>query len=459
MKNSRITDMTVGSPLRHILVFTGPLLIGNVFQQLYNMVDSLIVGNFVGPNALAAVGTCGPLCFLFFALTGGLAIGIGIIVAQYFGAKNENGVRSTIASSFSILTVSSIIVTVIGVVFCNQILRFIQCPSSILEDAALYLRLTTLGLIFVAFFNGVSSILRALGDSRTPLYFLILASIINVVLDLVFVWSLGWGVFGVAVATIVAQAVSAVATLGYAFIKIPYFHFSLKELKPNVTIVASSVRLGVPMAMQSSLIAISCIVLQGVVNGFGETVMAAYTISNRIEQLVQQPFQSLSTAVTTYAGQNFGAGNIARVKKGMHRSSVICFIFSMALIPVAFMYGRQLVGFFVKDPDVIEMGYVALKLTCVFYFPLGMIYVPRSTLNGCGDAGFAMVNGITEVICRIVFAHILTGIAAVTIFGKVFTISYWGIWLTNSFTWTVTAVVCLWRYKFGKWRTAGEKLL
>lgn len=450
---SNLVDMTCGSPLKHLLAFTWPLLIGNVFQQFYNMVDSVVVGNFVGKNALAAVGTCGSICFLFFALSGGLASGIGIIVAQYFGAKNDKGVRTTIASSYFVLAFSSVIVTIIGVTLCRPILQLISCPESILDDAALYLRFTVLGMIFIAFYNGVSSILRALGDSKTPLYFLILASIINVILDLIFVAWFKWGVFGVSIATVIAQAVSAVASLVYAHVKIPYFRFKARELVPNMTIVARSFKLGVPMAMQSSLIAVSCIVLQGVVNSFGETVMAAFTIQNRIEQLVQMPYQSLATAITTFAGQNYGAGDIDRVRKGLHRGTAISLVFSVALVPLMFVFGRALVRAFVNEADVIKIGFVALKITCLFYFPLGMIYIPRATLNGCGDAAFAMINGLTEVACRIIFAHILTRIAFITLGANQIEVGAWGIWLTNAFTWTITAVVCVWRYKFGKWRT------
>ena len=450
---SKIVDMTQGSPMKHLLAFTWPLLIGNVFQQFYNMVDSVIVGNFVGPAALAAVGTCGSFGFLFFSLAGGLATGIGILVSQYFGAKNERALRATIANSFFILTVSSFAVTVIGVSLCRAILRLISCPESILPDAALYLRLTTFGIIFIAFYNGISSILRALGDSKTPLYFLILASLVNVVLDLLFVVYFGWAVLGVALATVISQAVSAVACLIYAFAKVPYFRFSRKDLRPDTTIVARSFRIGIPVALQSSLIAISCIMLQGVVNSFGEIVMATFTVASRLEQLIHMPFQSLAAAITTYAGQNYGAQNIDRVRKGMHRGIFLVAALSLLLVPVVFVFGRTMIAFFVKDRDVIEMGYVALKLTCFFYFPLGMIYIPRASLNGCGDANFAMMNGLVEVVCRILFAHVLASIASITLFGHTFPIGYWGVWLTNSFTWTVTAIVCVWRYKFGKWRT------
>ena len=264
MNNSKsnITDMTFGSPSKHILIFAVPLLIGNLFQQLYNMVDALIVGNFVGANALASVGTCGSVSFLFFSLSSGLALGIGIIVAQYFGAKNEEKVRHTIGNSFYVLIAASLVVSLIGIFFSPFIMTLLQCPDIIRADAITYLRTSAFGIIFIALYNGVAAILRALGDSKTPLYFLILSSIVNVVLDLVFVLCFDWAVFGVAFATVVSQAVSAIASLIYAFKKVPYFNLSKAELTPHKTIIINSFKLGVPISLQNSLIAISCIVLQ-----------------------------------------------------------------------------------------------------------------------------------------------------------------------------------------------------
>ncbi len=443
MNARNVTDMTTGSPLKHILKFAIPLLVGNLFQQLYNMVDSIVVGNYVGKDALAAVGTCGSMNFLFFSLSSGLAIGIGIIVSQYFGAKDEKNVRSTIANSFYVLIVAALIVSIVGILFAPQLLRLLATPDNIIGDSVIYMRTTCAGIIAIALYNGVASILRALGDSRTPLYFLILSSIVNVVLDLYFVLALEWGVFGVALATIIAQAVSAVACLIYAYNKVPYFRLSREELKPHKDIIIKSFRLGVPVALQNSMIAISCMVLQGVVNGFGETVMAAYTIINRIEQVVQQPFGSLGTALTTYSGQNMGAEKIDRVKKGFRQATLIALVFSVLLIPVAYILGPQIVGIFVKDQEVIDIGYRALRITSLCYFGLGMIYVPRALLNGCGDTGFAMINGITEVACRILYAPIFTRIPF---------LGYWGIWVTTAATWVTTAIVCVSRYFQGKWR-------
>lgn len=449
--SSNITDMSVGSPSKHLLKFSFPLLIGNIFQQFYNMVDSIVVGNFVGPNAIAAVGTCGSMNFFCFSLSSGFAIGIGIIIAQYFGAKDDKNVRKTIANSIYVLGFATIIISILGFCICPFVLKLLNCPENILPDAVIYMRTTCCGIVFVVLYNGVASILRALGDSKSPLYFLILSSIINLVLDLIFVIVFKWAVLGVAIATVIAQAISGIVGLIYAYRKIEYFKLTKKELKPNFHIIISSFKLSIPIALQNCLISVSMMVLQGVVNTFGEKVMASYTIVMRIEQLVQQPFSSLGTAITTFSGQNLGAKKIERVKQGYHRGILISFIFFVFIFVVFQLLSKYIVGFFVKDDEVIRIGSIGLRITSCFYFSLAMIYVPRSVLNGCGDTSFAMINGATEVVGRIVFANILTKITSITLFGHIIPIGYWGIWLTTAITWTLTAIVCIIRYKSGVW--------
>ncbi len=444
MNTKKTTDMTNGSPMRHILKFAWPLIIGNLFQQFYNMVDSIVVGKFVGANELAAVGTCGSMNFLFFSLSSGLAVGIGVIVSQYFGARDEENVRVTIANAIYVLISAALLVSLIGILFSPWILRLLSTPEGIIGNSIIYARTTSAGIIAIALYNGVASILRALGDSKTPLYFLILSSIVNVVLDLTFVLVMGWGVFGVAFATIISQAVSAVSCIIYAYKKIPYFHFNKEQLRPQKSIIVRSFKLGIPIALQNSMIAISCMALQGVVNTFEETVMAAYTITGRIEQIVQQPYSSLGMALTTYSGQNMGAGKTERVKKGFYQATLIVLIFSLLMLPIAYLFGKPIVGLFVNEQPVIDIGVKALRITSLCYFALGMIYVPRAVLNGCGDTGFAMINGFTEVACRIVFSQILTRIAF---------LGFWGIWITTGLTWATTATVCVIRYFRGKWIT------
>ena len=445
MANKNVTDMTVGNPARHILKFTLPLLIGNLFQQLYNMVDSIVVGRYVSAHALAAVGACGSLNFLFFSLSSGLAVGIGIIASQYFGAGDERQLKKTIANAIYVLASAAIVVSLIGFFLAGPILKLLQTPSVYIADSIDYFRVTCCGIIGVAFYNGVAALLRSVGDSKTPLYFLILSSIINVGLDLTFVICFNMGVVGVALATIIAQAVAAVVSIIYAYNKVSYFRLRKDDLRPDLLMIRDSFRLGAPVAIQNSMIAVSCIALQAVVNGFGPDVASAYTITGRIEQLVQQPYGSLGMALTSYSGQNIGAKKEERVVEGFRKATLIVLVFSLIMLPLFFVFGKYICGIFVKDEaaSVIALGAKALRITSPFYFALGMIYVPRAVLNGCGDTGFAMINGLTEVVCRIVFSNILTRIPI---------LGYWGIWITTGLTWGVTALVCVLRYRSGKWR-------
>lgn len=447
-RTTKTTDMTVGNPIGHILKFALPLLVGNVFQQLYNMVDSLVVGNFVGANALAAVGNCSAVNSLFFALANGLAIGIGILAAQYFGAHDEEKIKAVIANAVYALGTVAIVMSVFGILLTPQVMWLLGTPDTILSDSVLYMRVTCAGMLGIAFYNGAAAILRALGDSRTPLYFLILSSIVNVVLDLVFVLQLGMGVFGVGLATIIAEFVSAIACLVYAYRRVSFFRLRKEDMQPDKKIIIRSFQLGIPIAMQSAMISLSCMVLQGVINSFGESVMAASNIINRIEQLVQQPFSSLHAALTTYAGQNIGARDTERVRKGYRQSAMVAVGFGLLTIPIAYLFGENIIGAFVKDAEVIAIGTTALHINSLFYAVVGMIHVSRAVLNGCGDTGFALMNGLTEVVCRVCYSQLFTRIPA---------LGYWGIWVTTAATWTTTAIVCIIRYMTGVWKKKGLK--
>ncbi len=436
--NTRITDMTTGSPIKHILKFALPLVVGNIFQQLYNMVDAVIVGKYVGANALAAVGSCGFMSFFFFSLCYGLAVGIGVMISQYFGAKKDKEIYKTIANSVYVVAGVAVILSIVGVVLAKPLLVLLRTPAEILPDATVYLRTTSAGMLAVSAYNVVAQILQALGDSKTPLIFLSVAAILNIALDLFFVLVMGIGVAGVALATIIAQAVSAGTCIVYAHSKVKYFKIKKEHMQPDGSIIKEAFRLGLPLAVQSSAISISCIVLQGVVNTFGTTVVAAYTITGRVEQLVLQPYNSLGTAITTYTGQNIGANKTERVKKGFAQSMLAGLTFTAVIVPVIFLGAEWICSIFVEDPEVIALGTKALRLTCLCYFGLIMIYVPRAVLNGCKDAGFAVLNGATEVACRIGYSQLFTSISS---------IGYMGVWITTGATWFTTAFVCLLRYR------------
>lgn len=445
-KMTKTTDMTVGNPIGHILRFALPLLVGNVFQQLYNMVDSLVVGNFVGANALAAVGNCGAVNSLFFAMANGLSIGIGILAAQYFGAHDEEKIKTVIGNAVYVLGTVALVMSVVGILLSPVVMRILGTPDTIRADSVVYMRVTCAGMLGIAFYNGTAAILRALGDARTPLYFLILSSIVNVILDLVFVLRMDMGVLGVGLATVIAELISAIVCMLYAYRKVSFFRLGKVDMRPDRKMIVRAFELGIPIAMQSAMISVSRMVLQGVINSFGESVMAASDIINRIEELVQQPFSSLHAALTTYAGQNIGARDTERVRKGYRQSAIVAVGFGLLIIPIAYLFGEKIVGAFVKDAEVIAIGTTALHINSLFYAVVGMIHISRAVLNGCGDTGFALMNGLTEVICRVCYSQFFTRIPA---------LGYWGIWVTTAATWTTTAFVCIIRYMSGIWKKKG----
>ena len=440
---SYVKDMTKGNPTGLLLTFMLPMVVGNVFQQLYNMVDSMIVGKYVGADALAAVGATGSLNFLIFSLCGGMANGIGIIISQYFGAGNDNGVKKAIANAVYIMATSALLMGVIGLVFSRKLLIFLNTPENILDDSVLYMQIMCIGILAVGLYNCIAAILRAVGDSKTPLYFLIVASILNIALDLLFVKTFNMGVAGAGIATIISQLLAGIGSLAFAFIKNPYFKIGSDQMKAEKMIIAQCVRMGIPLAFQTSLIAISCVALQSVVNTFGSVVVAAFTATSRIEQLVQQPYNSLGMAVSTFTGQNIGAGKLDRVKQGLRKGMIIMAIFTFVMITLAQFGGEFIMKLFVNEEDVIALGSQALKITSWFYIFLGSIYVARGMLNGAGDATFAFINGIVEMAGRICFAKPLTMIPAIGV---------WGVWLATALTWFVAGTISVGRYLQGKWK-------
>ncbi len=446
MEKKAVYSMTEGSPAKLLLRFTIPMLIGNLFQQFYNMVDSIVVGRFVGSNALAAVGATGSLNFLFFAMSFGIAAGVGVVVSQYFGAERMDMVEKSIINGMYLLAAVSALMGVVGIASARWVLAALDTPEIILEDAVIYMRVSCAGILAIAAYNGVASVLRALGDSKTPLYFMVVACFINIGLDLLFVIGFEWSVFGVALATVIAQMAAAIGAFAYALYKIPYFHIKKENRPIRRDIISRCFTLGLPIALQNALIAFSCIFLQKVVNGFGESVVAANTALGRIEQLVQQPYNSLGAAITTYTGQNIGAGKIDRVKQGYKAAFWSVVVFSIIMFVPCQLFGEQIVGVFVTEPEVVAIGAKGLSITSFFYFFLGMIYVARSVLNGAGDAAFAMINGLMEVAGRVGFAVPLT---------KIPLIGVWGIFFTTGFTWALTGIVSMARYHKGKWEFKG----
>ena len=441
---ARTLKMTEGEPIRLLVAFAVPMLIGNIFQQVYNLVDSVIVGRFVGAGALAAVGATNSVSFLFFSICNGIGSGGGIVTAQYFGAGDEDKIRRAMANSAYIMFSTARVMSVIAYMAAEAVLGFMNTPEDIMADAVVYMHMSCVGVPLIAVYNYASSMLRALGDSKTPLYFLIFSCFLNVGLDILCVYTLGLGVFGAALATIIAQVVAGVGCLLYAVYSNSYFRLEKRHFKADRDILWGAVRMGVPLALQYSMIAASSMALQRVVNDFGMVAVAAFTATGRIEQLVHQPYGSLCMALSTYSGQNLGAGRLDRVKLGYRKGLVLVGALSLVLLALMQFGGEGIVRIFVDDPEVIRLGAVAIRITSWFYFPLGVINVIRGMMNGVGDAMFAFVNGIVEVIGRILIPGGMTRIPAIGV---------WGIWWSAGLVWLVSAFFCLLRYLLWKRKT------
>lgn len=432
-------NMTEGNPIGLLVRFAIPMMIGNIFQQLYNVVDAAVVGKFVGSDALASIGVTGSVTFMFSALCNGIGSGGGIVTSQCFGGGNTDAVRRCLANVAYIMLVFPLIVGTAAYILTEPILTLLETPPEVMGDAVTYMHIMCIGIAFVSVYNYVSSMLRALGDSKTPLYFLIIACILNIGLDILFVYSFGLGVFGAAIATLIAQFMSGVACIIFAFRTNPYFKLTREDLKPDLQITLQTVRIGIPLSLQFSLIAISCMALQRVVNTFGTVAIAAFTATSRIEQLIHQPYQTLGTALSTYTGQNYGARRLDRVVLGYRKALLLMAGFTFIMVPVIQLLGEPIIGIFVDEEEVIRMGASALRITSLFYLFLGMIYVVRGVLNGVGDAFFALFNGIVEVIGRFTVPIMLTGIAA---------IGLWGIWWSVGIVWFVSGVTAWMRYRW-----------
>ena len=430
-------DMTTGDPVRHIIRFAIPALIGNLFQQVYNLADSVIVGQFVGPDALAAVGATSSVTFLFFALCNGIGSGGGVIASQFYGSREDDKVKNCIANTGLIMLIVPLLFGIIAFLSAPFILGVLKTPADILPDATMYIRHMCVGILFVSVYNYLSAMLRALGDSKSPLYFLIMSTIINVILDILFVYRFGMGIRGAAIATIIAQF-SAAAGCGIHACRVnPYFRLKKDDLKISLQMIFRVIRLGVPMSLQFALIAISSMAVQRIVNSYGTVVVAAFTATSRIEQLIHQPYQTLSASLSTYTGQNYGARKYDRVYTGYKKGFVMMAQLTVVMFVVMQFFGGQITSLFVDDRQVIELGARGLRITSIFYLALGSIYVIRAVLTGVGDAFFALFNGIVEVIGRFTLPLLMT---------KYMGMGATGIWLSTGLVWILSGATAWLRY-------------
>ena len=444
-------DMTAGNPVSQIIKFTVPMLLGNIAQQLYNTVDSIIVGRFVGDDALAAVGTAGPILNLMLVLFIGISIGASIMVSQYFGARQREKLSRAIGCCITLTGISSVIIMIIGPLIARPVLSMLNTPGSIIDWSVSYLTIIFLGIAGGGFYNILGGVLRGLGDSASALLYLLVATILNIILDYTFVAFFGLGVPGVALATIIAQFVSAILTFRKLSKMQDLFDMKKEYLKPEKQYSSSLIRLGLPSGVTQAIISMSMIIVQSLTNSFGAQFIAANVIVMRIDGFVMLPAFSFGTAMTTYAGQNIGANKMDRVIKGAREGTLAAMAISAVLTVLILLFGKPLMGIFTKTEELVNISYHMMQILCVGYIAMEVTQCLSGIMRGAGDTVTPMwISIFNSVIMRVPAAYLL-------------------VWLTKTpenpqgnpammflslmITWCVGALLTFIMYRRGKWRT------
>ena len=409
-------DMTNGSPMKLILGFSVPLFFGLLFQQFYNIVDTIIVGRFLGVNDLAAVGATGSINFLIIGFCMGICSGFSIPVAHKFGAGDYVGLRKMVANCAWLSIAFAAVMTVVTTLLCRQILELMKTPEDIIDGAYEYIWVIFLGIPVIYLYNMLSGIIRALGDSKTPVIFLLLSSAINIVLDLFFILVLHWGVAGAAWATVISQGFSGVLCLFFMAKKFEILHIQKEEWAADSQMMLTLCNMGIPMGLQYSITAIGSVVLQTATNTLGSVAVASITAAGRIGGFLACPFDAMGSTMATYSGQNIGAGKLERVGKGMRSCVLIGAGYSVIALLVSILFGRQLATLFVEETETVILDNVRfyLILNTAFYFPLALVNIVRFTIQGVGFPRFAIFAGVFEMVARA-----LAGFFLVPMFGFV----------------------------------------
>ena len=397
-----VRDMTTGNSAKQILKFSLPLLIGTVFQQFYNMVDSIIVGKFLGTQPFAAVGMTGSITFFVLGLVFGACSGFAIPVAQDFGAHDEAGVRRCVANIIHIGVIFGLVMTLATTLLTRQILVWMDTPEELMQDAYDYLFWIFLGIGSLMLYNLLAGILRSLGDSTTPLIFLILSSLLNIGLDVLLVWTLNVGVKGAAIATVIAQLISGLGCLVFMIRKFPMLRLTRKDLRPDLPTIRRLSGVGFPMGLQFSITAIGSIILQKSVNALGTTIIASVSAAAKVQNLVVSPMDAFGVSMATFAGQNYGAGKIDRVRRGVRQVFWMLTAYSLLALGIVYFSGSTIALLFVdaSETEILACTQRFLIMNGLFYIPLGLIYALRNTLQGVGFSKIAMLSGLFELVAR-----------------------------------------------------------
>ncbi len=402
-------DMTRGNPTRLIISFTLPVLLGNICQQLYSMVDSIIVGRAISMEALAAVGATGGVSFLVIGCIQGLTAGFSVITAQRFGAGDYEGVKRSIGVSALLSVIATAVLMAAGILTVRPLLEAMNTPADIIEDSFTYIVIIYYGLIATTFYNLLSCIIRALGDSKTPLVFLVFASLLNVALDLLFITAFHMGVAGAAWATVISQAVSGLLCLVYALKKFSLLRLEKQHWAFDRQYAWKHLRLALPMAMQFVITGVSVLVNQAVLNLFGSATVAAFSAASRIHMLTEQAANSFGTAMATFTGQNYGASQIGRIREGLRKCAVICEGLTLAIMVPVMLFGGAMSSWFIDGyhPEVVGQAHLYLFIAALFYPLLTLLFLYRNTLLGLGNGITPMLAGGCELLSRLIGAPVL----------------------------------------------------
>ena len=443
-------DMTVGKPLENLIIFSVPLLIGNLVQQMYNTVDSIVVGQYVGDVALAAVGTSGPILNLLLLLFMGISTGAGILVSQYFGAHKQKELEKTVGTCLTLTLIASIIIMVVGSMIIRPLMTLLDTPPDVYEMAVDYLTIIVIGIMGSAYYNIVSGVLRGLGDSVSPLIFLIVACVLNIILDLVFVIGFGMAADGVALATVLAQAVSAVLCVW----KLTHMKKTLvvtrKSLIPDKRITMKTIRLGLPSGLTQAIFSMAAIVVQALTNSFGTNVIACAIVVMRVDGFAMMPNFTFGMAMTTFVGQNVGARRLDRVQEGVKKGLTAGLIIAVTLVAGILFFGENLMRMFTSTEEVVQLGVHMMRILAVGYIAMAVTQSLSGGMRGAGDTITPMwISFVTTIIVRMPLAY---GLAYLTRSEALPNGSPDSIFISLLIAWVTGAVLTTIFYRRGKWR-------
>ena len=435
-------DLTNGKEVKLILKFALPMLLGNVFHQLYNVVDSIIVGKFIGKEALAAVGASFPVIFVFFALVLGISSGSTVVISQYFGAGEHAKVKNTVDTLFIFLFFASLVVGILGFLFSREVFLLLQLPEEVIPMAETYLKIFFGGVMASFGFMGVSASLRGLGDSKTPLYFLIISTVFNIGFDILFVVGFNWGISGVAFATILAQGGAFITALFYLNRTHQIIHFSILNLKFDWKLFKQSMRIGLPTGVQQTVVAMGMMTLVSIVNQFGTNVIAAYSVAARVNSLATLPAMNFSAALATFVGQNLGAKKEERVRTGFIATLKMSSVVSVLVTLLVVFFGNFIMNLFTNDAEVVKVGVEYLMIVGSFYLVFSAMFVTSGVLRGAGATLIPMITTILSLWgIRIPGAYFLSERIGET-----------GIWWSIPIGWFMGLVMAYAYYLTGKWK-------